>query len=212
MQSLVVLGAGGFAREVAWLVGSLNDVAPTWELLGFLDDAVERHGQVLNGTPVLGGIEWLADHSEVYAVCAVGNPRVRKQLVERAARFGTRFATLIDPSVRHSRFVEIGEGSILCAGTILTTNIQIGRHVIFNLDCTVGHDAVIGDFCTVLPSVNVSGNVTIGEGCNVGTGAAIINDVAVGAWTVLGAGAVAVRDLPAGCTAVGVPARVIKSA
>ena len=78
---------------------------------------------------------------------------------EKISNSGVRFATIVDPSVILSKSVSIGEGTIICAGTIATVDISIGKHVIINLDCTLGHDDVIGDFVTICPSVNVSGNV-----------------------------------------------------
>ncbi|MCQ2076712.1 MAG: hypothetical protein MJZ20_06735 [Bacteroidaceae bacterium] len=79
-----------------------------------------------------------------------------------------------------------------------------------NLACTVGHDTVIGNHAAFMPSVNISGEVNVGECVYVGTGAKIINQIEIGQNTIIGAGAVVARSLPADCTAVGVPARVIK--
>ena len=106
--------------------------------------------------------------------------------------------------------VFIGEGSIICAGSIITVDIRIGKHVILNLDCTVGHDACLEDFVTVYPSVNVSGNVLVEECAELGTGTQIIQGKKIGAQTIVGAGAVVVKDLPEKCTAVGSPAKPIK--
>ena len=109
-----------------------------------------------------------------------------------------------------SKRIEIGEGSIICAGNILTVDIQIGKHVIINLDCTVGHDAVLHDFVTLYPSVNVSGITDIGECVELGTGMQIIQGKKVGAGSIVGAGAVVVKDIPDKCVAVGSPAKAIK--
>ena len=117
---------------------------------------------------------------------------------------------MIHPNVRISQYVKMGHGNIICAGNILTVNIKLGNHVILNLDCTVGHDAIIGDYSTILPSVNISGNSIIKEGCFIGTNSAVIEGVSVGEWSIIGAGAVLTKDIPARCTAVGVPAKAIK--
>jgi sugar O-acyltransferase (sialic acid O-acetyltransferase NeuD family) len=106
--------------------------------------------------------------------------------------------------------VIIGEGSIVCAGTIITVNIDIGKHVILNLACTVGHDTIIEDYCSFMPSVNISGEVKIGNGVYCGTGAKIINQLEIGENSIIGAGAVVSKTLPANCTAVGIPAKPIK--
>ena len=121
-----------------------------------------------------------------------------------------KFAILIDPSVVKSDLVEIGEGSIICAHTIITVNIKIGKHVIINLDCTVGHDAVLYDFVTLYPSANISGITEIGPCSELGTGMQIIQGKRIGAYTIVGAGAVVVKDIPDASTAVGNPAKPIK--
>lgn len=210
MKKLVILGAGGFAREVAWLVEEINKENETWNLLGFIDENENNHSKIINGYKVLGDFDWFNDKKEIYCVCAVGNTKSKKNMIGKAIKKGIRFAILIHPKVRKSSHVEIEEGTIICASNIITTNIKIGKHVILNLDCTVGHDAIIEDYVTILPGVNVSGTVIIQEGCNIGTGCAIINDTKIGAWTTVGAGAVVVNDLPSNCTAVGVPAKPIK--
>ena len=106
--------------------------------------------------------------------------------------------------------MKIGDGSIICAGTIATVDIEIGKHVIVNLDCTIGHDAKLEDYVTVYPSVNISGFVTVGEETEIGTGTQIIQGIKIGRESIIGAGAVVLKELPEKCTAVGSPAKVIK--
>lgn len=211
---LAILGAGGFAREVLDVVEAINAVAPqAFHVEGFVSERAADWGQVLNGVPVVGDWAWFdaARRRDVQVVCGIGNPAVRKRVIGRSAQLGLRYATLVHPRATLTRWVKLGEGSIVTAGVVLTNNIEVGVHVHLNLNVTVGHDAVLGDFCTVAPGVNVSGNVTVGEGCDLGTGAAIIQKLTIGAWSVVGAGAVVNKDLPANCTAVGVPAKVIKT-
>ncbi len=210
MKKLVIIGVGGFGREVAWLVERINKVEPSWDLLGFIDDNKELHGSLCGCYPVLGGMEWIEQNNDTYVVCAIGASQTRKKVIDRLN--GVKFATLIDPSVLLSKRVSIGEGSIICAGNILTVDIEIGSHVIINLDCTVGHDADIKDFVTLYPSVNISGNVTLEECVEMGTGSQIIQGIEVEKRTIVGAGAVVVKDLPGDSTAVGIPAKVIRNA
>lgn len=208
MQPIVVIGAGGFAREVADVIHAINAVNPTYTFLGYVDDDAQRWDTILNDFPILGGFAWAEAHSEVMLVCGIGNPRTRKKVVERYTALGGSFATLIHPQAVTTRYIRYGAGTVVTAGAVLTNNIHIGTHVHINLTTTIGHDSVIGDYCTLNPGVHISGNVTLGEGCEIGTGAAIIQGRSIGAWTTVGAGAVVVRDLPANVTAVGVPARV----
>ncbi len=212
MKDLIIIGASGFGREVAWLVERINAVNGTWNLLGFIDDNSEIQGKSINGYPVIGTTNVVPDYMQAYFVCAVGASKTRENIITKikAKNPAVRFATLVDPSVLLSDFVELGEGTIICAHTILTTNIQIGNHVIMNLDCTVGHDAILKDFVTLYPSVNVSGMTHIGYGSELGTGMQIIQGKTVGDYSIIGAGAVVVKDIPAKCTAVGSPAKPIK--
>ncbi|MFZ5992729.1 MAG: acetyltransferase [Deinococcota bacterium] len=211
-KDLVIFGTGGFAREVHQVVEDLNKDSTQWNFRGFLDDNRDKYGSEVHGFPVLGGGDWLARHPEVHIVVGVGSPKARESIVNRIREVvpNPLFATLIHPLAWVGNRVEIGEGSIICAGNLVTTDIKIYRHVILNIDCTVGHDSILRDFVTVNPSVNISGNVTIGRGAELGTGGAVIQGVTIGEETIVGAGAVVVRDLPSRVTAVGVPAKVIK--
>ena len=209
MKDLYIIGAGGFGREVAWLVERINEKGPTWNIKGFIDDNELLWGTMEDDYKVVGGCEYLKTLGDVYAVCAVGSARIRKIIIEEFKETEVKFATVIDPSVITSKRVEIGEGTIICAGTILTVDIKIGNHVIINLDCTFGHDDIIEDFVTVYPSVNVSGNVVVGQCSELGTGMQIIQGKKVTANTIIGAGAVVVRDCLESGTYVGAPAKKI---
>lgn len=209
MKDIVIIGAGGFGREVAWLIEEINGNKPEWNIKGFVDENIELKGKIINGYKVLGDLEWLKEQN-VYATCAIGDPNIKRAIVKRLDESSVKYPVLIHPSVIKSSSVEVQEGSIICAGSILTVNINIGKYVIINLDCTVGHDAEIEDYCTILPSVNVSGFVKLQEGVTIGTGSAIIQGIGIEENTIVGAGAIVVKNLPANCTAVGSPARPIK--
>lgn len=210
MKDLYIIGAGGFGREVAWIVERINSIKPTWNLKGFIDDNETLWGSKEGEYHVFGGCEYLSTLEDVYAVCAVGSSNVRKKIIEKLKDTSVKFATVVDPSVLYSNGVKIGEGAIVCAGTIITVNVNIGDHVIVNLDCTIGHDAVIDDFVTIYPSVNVSGNVLIGECSELGTGTQIIQGKKVISNTIIGAGAIVVKDCIESGTYVGSPAKKIK--
>jgi len=198
--------------EVAMLVEHINAARRIWDLIGFFDDG-EPKGKIVNGYPVLGGIrelnEWKTDIS---LALALGVPKTKKQVLEKIKNARVAHPVLIHPSaiLGKKEYVSIGEGLIICAGTILTTNIKIGRHVLLNLSCTVGHQTEIGDFCSFMPTCNISGEVRIGAGNFWGTGAKIINRKSVGNNVTVGAGAVIIDDIPDNVTVVGVPAKVIK--
>jgi sugar O-acyltransferase (sialic acid O-acetyltransferase NeuD family) len=210
-KKLAILGAGGFAREVAWLVTEINrvDAEESWDIVGFLQRSTERTDETICGIPVLRKAD-VAEHSpHIYAVAAIGDPQIRERAVAEARDLGCSFATLIHPSVFMDQdSVKIGAGSIVCAGNILTVDISIGEHVIINLDCTVGHDTVIEDYVTVSPGCHLSGHSILRRGAYLGTGAVTIEWREIGPRATIGAGAVVTTDIPADVTAVGVPARV----
>jgi sugar O-acyltransferase (sialic acid O-acetyltransferase NeuD family) len=212
MQSIVILGAGGFGREVLDIIIAQNRVSKRWKILGFVDENLELKGKMLNGYPVLGSFDWFSkiDLKEIRVVCAIGDNISKKKVVEKAKGLGLRFANVVHPSVIMTEFVTLGEGVIICAGCILTNQITIGNHVIINLDVTIGHDSIIEDFCTLSPGVHISGRNKIGEGANVGTGAVTIQGIVIGRWSIIGAGAVVAQDIPDKVVAVGVPAKPIK--
>jgi sugar O-acyltransferase (sialic acid O-acetyltransferase NeuD family) len=211
-RQILIYGAGGFAREVKDVVDAMEEAGKTVRCIGFLDDSVKNHGEILNDLPVHGGagrIHGFAD--EVEFLIGIGNPVAKKKIAEKIAGHGGRFAKAFHPTAVTSRYVEYGEGTIVTAGVILTNQIRIGKHVILNLGDTVGHDCILEDYVTISPGVFISGNVHIGEGTDVGTGSAIIQGARIGRWSVIGAGAVVTKDIPDNCTAVGVPAKVIKT-
>ena len=150
MNDLIIIGASGFGREVAWLVERINEKEPTWNLVGFLDDDNRIQNTKINGYTVLGTTSNVENYVDTYFVCAVGASKTRELIIRKLENLNPKikYATLIDPSVELSELVNIGKGSIICAHTILTVNIEIGNHVIINLDCTVGHDAELKDFVT----------------------------------------------------------------
>jgi sugar O-acyltransferase (sialic acid O-acetyltransferase NeuD family) len=211
LAPIAIIGAGGFGREVLLLLHQINQARPTWQILGFYDDNT-RQPPTINGYPYLGTLADLpGPGANLALVIAVGDPRVKANLRQQIPA-GYAFPALLHPSVANAgfQFNQIGEGSIICQGTMLTTNIVVGRHVLLNLGCTIGHDAVLGDFSSLMPQVNLGGGSQLAEGVFAGTNATVLPLVRIGRNTILGAGTVVTQDLPANCTAVGVPAKVIK--
>lgn len=210
MEKLAIVGSGGFAREVLTLINAINSNAPRFEVVGFVG---EDKSQSVHGYSVIGNDDEVNLTQEPLSiVIAVGEPGLKAKIRAKYNNPLISFPTLVHPSVilGDKESIKIGQGSIICAGCILTTDIKIKEFVTLNLQCTVGHDTVIGNYSSFMPSVNISGEVDIKEGVYVGTGAKIINQVEIGEQTIVGAGAVVAKILPANCTAVGVPAKPIK--
>ena len=213
MKKIVIVGAGGHGREVADILrhqASQGASAP----LGFVDENAALHGREVDGLPVLGGWNWFeGPHAkDVAVICAVGTPSVCVKLARRAEALGLSFARAVSPLAHVSARARLGEGVTLFPHAVVNPGAVLGDHSILNLGATVSHDAAIGLCCNINPGARLAGDVRVEEGCYVGMGAQLIQGVTVGAWTTVGAGAVVIRDLPPRCTAVGVPAAVIKRA
>ena len=213
---LVIYGAGGFAREVAWQAMSYHN--RDYQVVCFVDDNGTTHGTQVNGIPVLSLSDAHRQFPAARVALGIGSPWAREMVAARASEDGYMLATLIHPDVMLDyRTTRIGPGTIVCAGTVLTVNIDIQACVQINLACTIGHDVVLGEFTTLAPGVNVSGWVHCGKRVYMGTGARIINGsedepLVIADDVVIGAGAVVIRSIPEpGVTVVGVPARIVKA-
>ncbi|HET7486286.1 MAG TPA: acetyltransferase [Acidimicrobiales bacterium] len=212
---LILVGAGGFARETAEAVRALNVVRPTFDLLGFVDDAPALAGQVVDGLPVLGPVATVGERADARVVVCTGSPgdyTTRRRLVERLDLAAERYATVVHPAAVVPRSATLGHGTVVLAGTVLTTSVQVGAHVAVMPLVVLTHDDVVGDFATFGAGAGLAGGVTVGEGAYVGAGALVREHRTIGAWSLLGMGAVLTSDMPAGEVWAGVPASRLRRA
>lgn len=199
---IVIVGNGGFAREVEQLIFDLNQEDKRWNFLGFVCPETGSDN-------VFGNDEDVFNYkSDIYVVFAIGTPEVINRLSRKYSTYShIHFPNLVHPSIILGRNVKLGEGNILCAGSIYTVDISIGNFNIFNLSCTIGHDTVLGNCNVMNPGVNCSGGVVIGDENLMGTNATILQMIKVGDSNKIGAGAVLTKDFRSGETIVGVPAK-----
>ena len=198
MKNIVIIGAGGVGRETALIIQQINELELTWNLIGFIDDNKDSWGKVINGYSVIGGIDSLEVlPSDTYIIIAIAN-------------YEFKFATIIHPKVYIHNYMNIGEGTIIYEGVILTANIEVGKHVIISPKCGIGHDSIIKDYVSLLWNVNISGNDIIEEGVMMGSGSTVIQGKKIGKASIVGAGAVVIKDVDIYSTVVGVPAKTIK--
>ena len=212
MKDIAIFGAGGFGREVQMLIEDINKKKRIWNIIGFFDDGYKK-GEIINNLPILGGIgELNAWDNKLSLAIAIGNPETKQKIIQNINNVMIDYPTLIHPSVilGNEEYVKIGKGCIICAGCIITTNIEIKDFVILNLACTVGHDTMIGNYASFMPTCNISGEVNIGDCVYCGTGAKIINQINVGSHSVIGAGAVVIKEVTDNVVIAGVPAIVKK--
>lgn len=212
LRDIAIIGAGGFGREVKTIIDSINKKRKTYNFLGFFDDGFKK-GELINDSAVIGNINDLNKYRKTLdIVLGIGNPKIKQEVISRLNSDFIDYPNLIHPGVIicDINTVQLGKGNVICAGCILTCDIKIEDFVTLNLSCTVGHDTYIKNFSSFMPAVNISGEVIIEKSVYVGTGASIINQLSIGSYTIVGAGAVVSKDLPSNCTAVGIPAKLIK--
>ena len=209
MKRLLIVGAGGFGREVLRWASDVPSTCRDWEIGGFLDS----NPAALEGYPcnlsVLGDpLRFdLAEHDVV--TCAIGAPVQRLTVCRELRRRGAAFQAVIHPSALVGPDCRFGEGCILCPGVVVTTNVVLGEFVCLNVGTCVGHDVVVGDGCTLSPHCDLGGHSKLGEGVFLGTHAVVLPSAVVGDYAVIGAGSVVLRKARSRSTVVGVPAREI---
>lgn len=213
MRDLLVIGAGGLGRETAEAVRAANNVEPTWNLLGLLDDAGALHGTSLSGIPVLGPIGAIDDFPGAQVVVCTGSARQRfsrKRLVQHLALPPERYASVVHPASVLAPGPPLGPGTVVLASVVTTTAVEIGAHVTVMPAVVLTHDDVVGDFATFGAGVRLAGRVRVGEGAYLGAGSLVREDTSIGPWALVGMGATVLSDVPAAEVWVGAPARFLR--
>ena len=210
---IVIVGAGGFGKEVLLTLNDCNKHRKKFDVLGFIDENKSLYGKKINKKPVLGGLDWFANKKpkDVSCIIAVGDSKIRQKVVKKLEKFKIKFQTIIHPSVICSKFVNIGEGTVIQAGSIINPDTKIGKHVQINMDCSVAHDCTLKDFVTLAPGVHVNGENVIGEGTFLGTGAVTRDKIKIGKWSIIGAGTVIIKDAKQFSLYIGVPGKKRKN-
>jgi sugar O-acyltransferase (sialic acid O-acetyltransferase NeuD family) len=216
-EPLVLVGSGGLGRETAELVRAVNEAQdgwPRWDLLGFLDDDEALWGRQVSGTPVLGGVDELADLPDARVVVCTGHPgnfRSRKRIVGRLGLEPERHATLVHPTAVVPASCRLGEGTVVLAGVIATADVEVGAHVAVMPQAVFTHDDRLEAFVTVGAGVRLAGSVHVREGAYLGSGSLIRENRTVGTWALVGMGAVVTRDVPSSEVWAGNPARFVRA-
>lgn len=212
-RPLVVVGAGGFGRELLCLIRDLSAESGAWEFVGFLDDfSPDQRLLKALGAVHLGPREAIRTlSSEVAFLVGIGNGEARREISAQLMSWGYEPATVVHPSAFVGPDVALGNGSVVAAGAAVTTNVTTGCFVHVDRASQVGHDCVLGDFVTLNPAAVVSGGVHLGDGVNLGTNSTVLPRLAVAAGVVVGAGAVVTKDIAReGAVVAGVPARELR--
>jgi sugar O-acyltransferase (sialic acid O-acetyltransferase NeuD family) len=207
MQDIVIVGAGGFGREVQEIIYSINNLQPTLNLVGFIDDDPHALSGFKAETKIIGNLNSLKEMKNIKAVVGVGNPEVRKRISEILRCYEIDLQAIISPSAIVSPSASIGKGAIICEFTFVSSNALIGENVVLNVYSSVGHDAVIHSHSVVSPYAAITGNVFIGDTSFVGTHSTVSPCVSIGRFSKIASGSVATKDCPPGTLLSGNPAK-----
>lgn len=211
MKDLIIIGAGGFGREVADTVERINNVCPRYNLLGFADDDETSWDRDVNGIKVLGGIDFIKKNvsPKTYAVIAVASANAKRNIVNTLDEF-VIWENIIDPTALVSKFNSMGVGNIIQPFTVIGPNTTIGNHCMINLRGSLGHDAVIEDYVSTMSYCDITGHVHLEKGVYLGSSVCIIPGIFVKENSIIGAGATVIKDINETGTYVGNPARRVK--
>lgn len=209
-RPLLLVGGGGLAREVLAAVRLLPE---EWKPVGALDDDPARHGADLDGLPVLGGsqiVHEMPDAAVLVCIASARRPLGRMNVVRRLGLPEDRYATVVHPAASVPEGASLGPGTVLLAGTVVTTPLRLGAHVVAMPHVLVTHDDEVGDGVTFAGRAALGGAVRVGESAYLGQGSCVREGVSIGAGAVVGMGSVVLTDVPAGEVWVGNPARRLR--
>ncbi len=211
IERIAIVGAGGFGREVALMIQQINSIKRTWELIGFFDDGIQKDFLVDEVTVIGTTSELNECDFPLAVVIAIADSKIRESIFKSITNTNISFPSISHPSaILGSPKNVFQEGVIIGAGSILTTGIHLGSFTIVNLNCTIGHDVITGNFCTIMPGSNISGNIQIGDFTLIGTGVQVIQNLSVGSNCIIGAGSVVTHDINSGQKVAGIPARSLQ--
>lgn len=211
-RRILIYGAGGAGRELAFALSLDKNPDTAWKVEGFIDDTEILRGQIVNGLPVLGGIEYLMGYSGNIAVTIVDDPLVRSNIILAIKKNkNVKFPVIISSNSIVSPYVEWGEGCMVSLPyNFISSNVKFGDFVFVNCGTRVGHDVIIGNYTTVFSGIDISGYVSIGSYCVIGSGVIILPKVKIGDGSIIGGGSLVSKDIPPKVVAAGVPAKIIR--
>ena len=214
-RSLLLVGAGGFARETAAAVQADQKSPSRWDMLGFVDDDPDLSGRRIDAISVLGGLEIIHQRPDTAVAVCTGRPgdyASRQRIVRRLGLDLNRYGSVVHPSAALARNTVVGLGTVLLAHVVATTAVRIGDHVCVMPATVMTHDVVVDDYATLASGVQLSGGVRVGKGAYIGSGAVVREGVSIGAGSLVGMGSVVLHSIPSGEVWAGTPARPLRSA
>ena len=208
MKNLIIIGAGGFAREIYWHAQKSVGFGVEWKIKGFLDGDIKLAAADYELLPdkVLGDVETYEICADDVFTCAVGTPQARKVLAEKILSRGGEFINLVSTLAYVMPTVKLGRGVIICPYVNIGDNAELDDFVAVNDLSIIGHDAQIGKFSCVMPQANIAGKCKIGAEVFIGSSAILLPKAKVGDGATVGAGSVVLKKVRADAKVFGNPA------
>uniref|UniRef100_UPI00404B3967 acetyltransferase n=1 Tax=Flavobacterium sp. TaxID=239 RepID=UPI00404B3967 len=206
MERILIAGTGGFAKELLHLIYDLGRIE---EVVAFVEpDSILEKKETTKEFFSFPILPYSKINSKIdKVIVGIGDSNIREKIVTNQLELNQSYINLIHPSVRISPWNKIGEGAIICANSVITVDIEIGKHCQLNLATTIGHDCTIGDYFTTAPGVHISGNCNIGNHVYIGTGAVIKQGVFICNNVTIGMGSIVTKDINESGVYVGSPAK-----
>lgn len=209
-ERTIIVGAGGFGRELINWSRDCHDAGRLPPLAGMLDDNPAALKGFDYGVDILGtASDFVPEQGDMF-ILAIGTPAAKERIVAMLRERGAQFATLIHPAAVVARSARIGEGCVLCPMSLVSADAQIGRFVSINALSSVGHDVRLGDYATLSAHVDLTGSVSVGHSVLIGSGAKILPRVMIGDNATIGAGSIVYRTVPAGHSVFAQPAKMLR--
>lgn len=214
MKDIAIYGFGGYGREIASIIKSINTVKPTWNIIGFFDDDQSKLGLENEYGKVLGGIDFVNSYDkELSVVMAIASPNVLEKIITNINNPNLSFPNIIAPTVFFfdKETFNIGYGNVLCHHCRVSTDVTMGNFNLINGCCSFGHDVKLGNYNMMQPETRVSGETTIGNKNFFGVRCTILQGLKIGNETRIGAGSFIIRKTKDGQTYFGNPAKMLKT-
>ena len=209
-KKLFIFGAGAVVKDICKIIDKINDIKPTWSVLGFVDNDKKLSGQKILGLPIVN-ISELPDSNKIYGICGIMDPKLKKKIVnEEIINKGYKLGTIIHPDIEFPEDVIIKNGSIVFSGVQISCNVKIGSCVWLDKNVLIGHDTSIGDFSSILPSTIISGMCNLGSGCTIGAGAKLYQNVSVGRNSLVGIGTTITNDIQKHTSVINLPRNIVR--
>jgi len=210
MKNIVLVGAGGCARDLAFIIELINESKLTWNILGYIEFR-ENIGKIHYGYPIIGDDTWFKNVEEIHGVIAIGDPVVRQKVRNNLKKYNIIYPNIIDPTAVIAKDCIMGEGNIFLGSSKVGTGSRIGHHCLLVGACLIGHDVTVGNFVDIMNNASLLGGVQVADFAMINTGATVLQNAKIGESATVGAGTVVIHDVPANNTVFGVPARTVFS-